>query len=79
VKLAAPQAAISMPSGSPTRMMAAWLSQASDLLTGMALSGITADRPAKALYVGRVYFDTTLGYAIWYDGTNWVDATGATV
>lgn len=42
-------------------------------------SGLTADRPTERLEVGQYYFDTTLGIPIWYDGTNWVDATGATV
>ena len=42
-------------------------------------SGITADRPTGRLQVGQYYFDTTLGIPIWYDGTNWVDATGTVV
>jgi hypothetical protein len=42
-------------------------------------SGTTASRPTIRLLVGQFYFDTTLGIPIWYDGTNWVDATGATV
>lgn len=33
----------------------------------------------EAKYLGQVYFDTTLNKPIWYNGTNWVDATGATV
>lgn len=43
------------------------------------LSGTTTGRPTAELYVGLPYFDTTLGIPIWYDGTNWIDATGATV
>jgi hypothetical protein len=42
-------------------------------------SGTTANRPTERLEVGQYYFDTTLGIPIWYDGTNWVDATGGTV
>jgi hypothetical protein len=42
-------------------------------------SGVTASRPTERLEVGQYYFDTTLGIPIWYDGTNWVDATGTTV
>jgi len=42
-------------------------------------SGDTASRPTISLLVGQFYFDTTLGIPIWYDGTNWVDATGTTV
>jgi hypothetical protein len=42
-------------------------------------SGITADRPIQNIAVGQFYFDTDLGYPIWYNGTNWVDSTGGTV
>jgi hypothetical protein len=46
-------------------------------------SGVTADRPLDTgnpqLQIGQYYFDTTLGIPIWWDGTNWVDATGTTV
>lgn len=42
-------------------------------------SGTTAQRPDTTLWVGRPYFDTTLGYAIWYDGSDWVDAAGNVV
>jgi hypothetical protein len=42
-------------------------------------AGTTANRPATNLQVGQQYFDTTLGIPIWWDGTNWVDATGTTV
>lgn len=42
-------------------------------------SGTTAARPATGLQVGQQYFDTSLGHPIWYDGTGWVDATGASV
>jgi len=42
------------------------------------LSGITDDRPASA-QTGLMYFSTDLGYPIWFDGTNWVNATGAYV
>lgn len=46
-------------------------------------SGTTASRPTlPATAVGVQYLDTTLdadGKAIWWNGTAWVDATGATV
>jgi hypothetical protein len=41
-------------------------------------SGETGDRPS-GVRVGTEYFDTTLGYTIWWDGTNWVDSAGTTV
>jgi hypothetical protein len=50
-----------------------------NLATSIPASGVTADRPAQQLQVGQFYFDTTLGYPIWYDGTDWVDATGTVV
>lgn len=40
-------------------------------------SGTTAERPTITSV--HQFFDTTLGKPIWYDGTNWVDATGITV
>lgn len=40
-------------------------------------SGVTADRPTENLWVGRSFFDTTLGNPIWFNGTVWVDAAGA--
>lgn len=41
-------------------------------------SGDTASRTPTPV-LGQTYFDTTLGIPIWYDGTNWIDATGVTV
>lgn len=40
--------------------------------------GETADRPA-AYPLGKPFFDTTIAKPIWWNGTAWVDATGATV
>ena len=40
--------------------------------------GATAQRPT-APGTGFQYFDTDLGYPIWYDSTQWVDATGTPV
>jgi len=42
-------------------------------------AGATANRPAFDLYTGQYYFDTDLGIPIWYNGTDWVDATGTVV
>lgn len=42
-------------------------------------SGITANRPTFRVLVGQFYFDTTLGYPIWYNGTDWVNAGGTVV
>jgi hypothetical protein len=46
-------------------------------------SGITADRPVDTgvirLRIGQFYFDTTLGLPIWWDGSDWIDASGTVV
>jgi len=56
-----------------------WLNQVWAVTTTLNSSGTTANRPTENLWVGRFYFDTSLGIPIWYDGTNWIDATGSTV
>ncbi len=47
------------------------------------LHGITANRPPESvqapLPIGQFYFDTTLGIPIWWDGTDWVNASGTVV
>lgn len=43
-------------------------------------SGTTANRPTSGLWVGRTYFDTTLGLPVWVKTvgpTVWVTAAGA--
>ena len=42
-------------------------------------SGTTANRPTLQLQIGQMYFDTTLGIPIWYNGTVWKNASGTTV
>jgi hypothetical protein len=46
-----------------------------------AKSGITTDRPSgfDSTQIGYTYFDTTLGYPIYWNGTEWVDTTGSVV
>jgi len=41
-------------------------------------AGTTLNRPGSPKS-HQEYFDTTLGYPIWWDGSNWVDAQGNTV
>jgi len=41
-------------------------------------SGDTASRPSTTI-VGQSYFDTDLTKPIWWDGSQWVDATGTAV
>lgn len=49
-----------------------------ETLKAVRAGGSTANRP-EAPATFATYFDTTIGKPIWYDGVNWVDATGATV
>ena len=42
-------------------------------------SGATAQRPTTPLWIGRSYFDTTVGTPVWWDGTNWIQADGSVV
>ena len=45
-------------------------------------SGTTAQRPTRGLWIGRQYFDTTLGYPIYLRSANpsvWVSGSGAVV
>lgn len=40
-------------------------------------SGSTAGRPATFIITGYMYFDTDLGFPVWWDGDSaWVDAAG---
>jgi hypothetical protein len=48
-------------------------------LRAQEMSGTTANRPTKRLFVGMPYFDTTLNRPIWYTGTNWIRADGVVV
>jgi hypothetical protein len=41
--------------------------------------GTTAQRPAVGASIGQIYFDTTLGIPIWYNGTKWVNSSGSAV
>lgn len=58
-----------------------WFLQVFQILSAQTESGPTANRPTKNLYIGRRYFDTTLGAQgkpIWIgkNGTTWVLADG---
>ena len=52
-------------------------SRVAEAVTALRSSGTTANRPTVGLFIGRTYFDTTLGKPVWHDGSGWVDATGA--
>lgn len=44
-------------------------------VNGVARDGTTAQRPTNAS-VGNIYFDTTLGKLLSYNGTSWVEVSG---
>lgn len=53
-----------------------------NILTALTLNGTTANRPIKFLWIGRPYFDVTLGIPIWVRSlspTVWVNGAGAVV
>lgn len=43
------------------------------------LSGASEARPTEGLPVGFMFYDTTLGKPIYWDGSKWVDSTGTVV
>lgn len=64
------------------RTWAQWFSRVHTIVTSLQQSGATADRPTSVLWLGRRYFDTTLGIPVWVQSvkpTVWVDATGSAV
>ena len=45
-------------------------------------SGTTANRPTEHLYIGKMYYDTTLNKPVWLSSVRpsvWKDAAGTTV
>jgi hypothetical protein len=41
--------------------------------------GATTQRPIAKQLVGQQFFDTTLGYPIWWSGSKWVNYNGTAV
>lgn len=59
-----------------------WLSWAHTTLTAVRQSGPTADRPTSVLWIGRVFYDTTLNKPVYVAAvkpTVWRDAAGTIV
>lgn len=66
----------------PMRPWAQWFADVGRIVGAQRQAGTTAQRPAAGLWVGRRYFDTTLGKPVFVRSVNpavWVDATGVTV
>lgn len=77
-----PSGALLDEGGNLTPAWAQWFTRTHNSTRTLQESGITADRPDKLLWVGRFYFDITIGKPIWLRsvGPNvWVDATGGVV
>lgn len=44
----------------------------------LAINGVSNERPTD-VYIGQMYFDTTIKKPIWFDGAKWIDANGSLV
>lgn len=59
-----------------------WLQKIGLFAGSVSDSGTTANRPTSNLWIGRPYFDTTLGYPIWVKTVSpvvWVNGAGTSV
>lgn len=59
-----------------------WFQRVQNVVLAAYSSGTTANRPTKLLWVGRFFFDTTLGKPVWVKSVGpvvWIDATGTVV
>ena len=64
------------------RPWAIWITNLWTLADSLGSHGTTAQRPLVGLFVGRCFFDTTLGKPVWLESVRpsvWVDATGTPV
>lgn len=62
----------------------AWFNWVHQLVSAMRQSGTTAQRPTTGLWIGRQYYDTTLGYPVWVESITagvavWHNGAGAAV
>jgi len=48
-------------------------------ITSTIRYGTTDQRPSVGVTTGQMFFDTTLGYPIFYNGTKWVNSSGTVV
>lgn len=68
--------------GAANLPFSAWMTRIHNICFSLQQSGATSNRPTSILWLGRRYFDTTLGIPIWVQSvgpTVWVDATGSPV
>lgn len=77
-----PNDPVAAPDGMFFRTWAQWLSRVHEIVMSVQQSGTTSERPTKVLWIGRRYFDTTLGKPVYFKSARpdvWVDASGAPV
>lgn len=70
------------PDGELTAIWTRWASDIDKFVTAAKLSGTTANRPTNYLFIGRTYFDTTLGLTVSLKSVApdvWVNGVGAAV
>ena len=82
-------ASFELPSNTPVmdgaetnRQWMQWFDRIHAIASATEQSGPTGSRPTKRLWIGRMYFDTTLGYPVWVKSVGpvvWVNASGTTV
>jgi hypothetical protein len=69
--------------GYQTPVWQAWFNSIYTFCVGNGQSGTTAARPTYGLFIGRQYFDTTLGYMVWVKAISpavvWVNGAGTAV
>ena len=54
-----------------------WFQRVFYVVFAQSQSGTTAQRPTKIMWVGRRYFDTTLGKPVYFKSSGvWVDGVG---
>lgn len=66
--------------GRPTATWAQWTTRINQIANSLQTSGATSERPSTGLWIGRMFFDTTLGKPVWVKSVKpavWVDASGA--
>lgn len=66
--------------GNITQPWAQWVQRTQNNVRTLQQSGPTTDRPDSLLWIGRFFFDTTIGKPIWIKQVTpavvWVDGVG---
>ena len=74
-----PSAVLVDDSGNVNPVWDQWFSRVHAIASSVQQSGTTANRPDKMLWIGRRYFDTTLGKPVYLKSIRpsvWVDGIG---